>query len=158
MADWGWSAGAGDGRLVAPRQYGGPLRLPVFAVGLLLVLAGCSDDPAATSGNEGAAPTGGVPAWASPPVRPKCAEVFVPGKTIVFPPAEAAKGCADPDGGINVVGSFRCGDGRHLFQVDASSGAPRGWGFDGPGDVYHASAGEVASDPGYSAAYDKCNT
>ena len=82
--------------------------------------------------------------------------MFVPGKKIVFPPAEAAKGCSDPDGGIVIVGSSRCGDGRHLFQVDAYTGAKRGWGFDG--EAYHASPGEVASDAGYAAADKACHT
>lgn len=120
------------------------------AVVLLFALAGCGDDPQPPAGPA----VTGFP-MASQPPRPKCADVFTPGKKIVFPPDEAAKGCADPDGGINIVGSFRCGDGRHLFQADASTGAPRGYGFDG--DVYHATEGEVASDSGYKKAYAACN-
>lgn len=131
-------------------------RVSATAAALLFVLAGCGDDPV-SSGGEEAGPAGGtMPAVVSQPPRPKCADVFVPGKRIAFPPAEAAKGCADPDGGINIVGSFRCGDGRHLFQVDAATGAPRGWGFDG--EAYHATPGEVASDAGYAKAYDECHT
>jgi hypothetical protein len=90
----------------------------------------------------------------SQPARPKCADIFVPGKKIVFPPDEAAKGCADPDGGINILGSQRCADGKYLFTVKAATGAPAGWGLEG--QPYHAS-NDVASDKEFAKAYEACN-
>lgn len=80
-----------------------------------------------------------------------CADVFRPGQVI---DKDKAKACLNPDGGIEVVGSFRCADGRYLYQADARTGAPKGWGFSG--DVYHA-APDLATDPGYGAAYRACN-
>jgi hypothetical protein len=120
---------------------------------LLLVLASCSAEPEdGTSGDEVIGPAGGT-SLAAPP-RPKCAEVFVPGRKIVFPPDEAAKGCADPDGGLQIVGVRRCADGGHLFNVDAATGAPKGWGLDG--QPYHASS-NLDTDAEFGKAYDACN-
>jgi len=88
---------------------------------------------------------------ASVAALPKCDEVFAPGK--VIDDAKAAGGCLGPDGGMQAVGSFRCGDGRRLWQVDASTGAKAGWGFGGAKFVASA---DSASDPAYKRAYEDC--
>jgi hypothetical protein len=125
--------------------------LPVAA--LLIALTSCSsEDPGDTSGDEVNGPAGGTALAVG--ARPKCADVFVPGKTIVFPPAESAQGCVNPDGGLEIVGSRRCADGRYLFNVGAATGVPAGWGRDG--ELYHAVTGELGSDPDFSKAYDAC--
>jgi hypothetical protein len=51
------------------------------------------------------------------------------------------------------VGNFVCQDGRRLFQVDANTGAPAGWGFGG--SAYRETA-DAATDRAYAAAYRKC--
>ena len=61
----------------------------------------------------------------------------------------------DPNGGVQVPGSFTCSDGRELFQVDANTGAASGWGFSN--GKYTASK-EAATDPKYHAAYKKCTS
>lgn len=78
--------------------------------------------------------------------------MFQPGK--VIDKAKAGGGCTDPDGGVQQVGSFRCGDGTHLWQVDAATGAKAGYGNDGK--AYKAVTGEVAADAGYKKAYSAC--
>lgn len=83
---------------------------------------------------------------ASAAALPKCAEVFAPGNVIDQAKAEA--GCLDPSGNVQVVGSHRCQDGRHLWQVDAVTGAKAGYGFGG--EKY------IAGEKGYSKAYDSC--
>lgn len=115
----------------------------VPAAMLLLALAACGT-PDATTPAEASAPT--TPALA------KCADVFKPGQ--VIDQKKAAAGCLDPDGGAQSPGSFRCGDGRHLWQVDAATGAPAGWGFSG--SKYRASK-DAARDPAYTKAYASCN-
>jgi hypothetical protein len=132
------------------------MRRALPAAVLLFALAGCGDDPSDASGDGGTGPAGGtMPAFASQPPRPKCADVFVPGKVIRYSVEQASVGCLDPDGGVQIVGSQRCADGGRLYTVDASTGAARGWGRDG--EPYHAVGGEVASDPGFGKAYDACN-
>ncbi|MET7401616.1 hypothetical protein ABZS66_49870 [Dactylosporangium sp. NPDC005572] len=127
-----------------------PRTLP--AVALLFVLAGCGDDPAAPGGTGG---TGGGAAPAAGKSRPKCADVFQPGKKIVYPSAEGAQGCADAKGDVRVMTGFECRDGRFLFQIDASTGAKPGYGYrDG---TYQAIAGtDVTGDEGYQQAYEAC--
>ncbi|NUT31526.1 MAG: hypothetical protein HOV79_00475 [Hamadaea sp.] len=82
---------------------------------------------------------------------PKCADLFQPGK--IIDDLKGRNGCKDPDGSIVWTGWGRCDDGRHLFTVDASSGAPEGWGFGG--DVFHA--GKTPGDKGFSRDYKACN-
>lgn len=88
---------------------------------------------------------------ASVAALPKCGEVFKAGQRI--DQAKAAAGCLDARGGVQAPGSFQCGDGRTLWQVDASTGARAGWGYGG--DAYHESK-DAASDPKYKQAYEKC--
>lgn len=126
------------------------LALP--AVVLLFALAGCGgDDPQPSATGQGAP----VNAFSQPP-RPKCADVFVPGKVIQFNAEQAAVGCLDPDGGVQIVGNRRCADGGRLYSIDGgSTGAPRGWGRDG--EAYHAVKGELGADAAFRKAYDACN-
>ncbi len=111
---------------------------------MLAALAGCGTD-SQTEPPAAAAPTA--------PALPACADVFAPGETI--DQDQAAAGCLDPDGGTQFPGSLRCNDGRHLWSVDAATGAKVGWGFGG--GKYRASK-EVASDPAYAKAYETCNS
>lgn len=117
-----------------------------FALLAVVLLAACS------SNEEGTRPptADGV---ASTPALPKCAEVFKLGQKIDQDKAKG--GCLDPGGGVQLVGAHRCNDGRYLWQVDASTGAPAGWGFGN--DVFVASK-DAASDPAYSKAYEKCKS
>lgn len=90
---------------------------------------------------------------ASVAALPRCSEVFVPGEPIDDEAARA--GCRDASGDVQIVGSFDCADGRRLWQVDASTGAPAGWGFSG--EKYKASD-DPANDPEYAKAYASCNS
>lgn len=84
---------------------------------------------------------------------PKCAEVFRAGLKI--DQARVKDGCLDPDGGHHLPGSGRCGDGRYLWTVAASSGAKEGWGFSGGP---YTLTQDAASDPAYGRAYETCNS
>lgn len=110
-----------------------------------------------TSSNAGGgqSPTGQQTVAARPTLSlpPPCKDLFRPGQRIDY--EKAKNGCTDPDGGIHFLGNFRCADGRHLWSVDANTGAPKGWGFDG--DVFHTVTGDIAADPAYSRAYQTCN-
>lgn len=118
-----------------------------FAIALG-TLAGCSSpDPATAPG-----PVTVNQPVESAPVLPACAEVFVPGKPVEG--ALALAGCTNPAGTVQVIGGHDCQDGGKLWQVDASSGAPAGFGFEGK--KYVAVKGEVAADRGYKRAYDAC--
>lgn len=117
------------------------LRAPL-ALAAVLLAAACSS----TSGH---APPAAAP---TTPSLPACSAVFKPGQ--VIDKEKAAAGCTDPDGGVQAVGSFRCGDGTHLWQVDAATGATAGYGRDGK--AYKAVKGDVAADAGYKKAYSAC--
>ncbi|MFV2102805.1 hypothetical protein [Micromonospora sp. LOL_024] len=118
-----------------------PSRILALAAAGILALTSCADT------STGVTPT----ITYSPPALPACADVFQPGETI--DQEQAAAGCVDPDGGQQMVGAHRCDDGRHLWQVDASTGAKAGWGFGG--GKYRASK-DAANDPAYSKAYEDC--
>ena len=121
----------------------------LLSAAALLAVAGCSSpDPAPDSGAQ-AKPS----AASSAPQGPDCRTVFVVGQ--VIDAAKGKAGCTDPNGGVQVPGSFTCSDGRELFQVDANTGAPAGWGFSG--GKFTASK-EAATDPKYHAAYEKCTS
>lgn len=99
-------------------------------------------------------PAGAAPGTAASPSAaawPPCAEIFAPGR--VIEEEQALAPCRDPDGGLKAVGNFRCTDGRRLFQVDANTGAPAGWGF---GGTAFQETADAASDPAYAAAYREC--
>lgn len=84
---------------------------------------------------------------------PDCSAVFIPGRTV--DEATASAGCKDPTGQVRYVGAFTCQDGRKLYQVDADTGAPAGYGFSG--GKYKAVRGDVAADRGYGKATAACN-
>lgn len=129
------------------------MRRTLLVAVLLLASAGCSAE-SQTSGDEDIGPAGGTGLPVSAAL-PACSAVFVPGKVIDFDADAAAAGCLDPDGGIQVVGSQRCGDGGRLYTVKAATGAPAGWGRHG--GPFHAAKGDVAADPDFGKAYDACN-
>lgn len=125
------------------------MRLRLAAAVLLFALAACSGQ-GEESVDEVLGPAGGTAAPAQS-LPPKCADVFVVGKPITIADVEGT--CTDPDGGIVVSGSHRCADGRRLFAISATSGAPEGWGFSG--GVYTATR-DAAADPAYRRAYEQC--
>ncbi|GIE29973.1 hypothetical protein Ait01nite_030180 [Actinoplanes italicus] len=88
----------------------------------------------------------------SAPALPACSEVFIPGKTV--DEKKALAGCLSTRGQVVAVGFFECQDGGVLFQVDASTGAPGGYGFGGK--PYRVVTGEAAADKGYKKAYNTC--
>lgn len=91
---------------------------------------------------------------ASQAALPQCSAVFVPGKPIDY--QLASNGCNDKFGNLQLPGAFNCIDGKHLWQVDAKTGAEPGYGREG--EPYVAQVGaEVAADPGYKAAYNACH-
>jgi len=110
----------------------------------------------ACGGGAEVAPAGKTAAVASDTpaetVAPLCSDLFAIGQPIDF--AKAKNGCTDPDGTLNAPSYHRCNDGTHLWQIDAATGAPAGYGFDS--EPYQA-AKDAANDPGYGKAYDTCN-
>lgn len=75
---------------------------------------------------------------------------FTPGQPVRVP--VDGPQCVDPDGHPVILGAFRCVDGTHLWQVDATTGAVAGWGFDGRPYIAGSS-----QDPAYAAAYATCH-
>lgn len=116
-------------------------------------LAGCANSPAPT---DQAADTVKVleSAAAAQAALPACKDVFVPGKAVDEQVARA--GCKSPRDVVQFIGFFECQDGGILFQVDASSGAPNGYGFGGK--PYRVVKGESAADKGYKRAYQACHS
>lgn len=117
------------------------IRRAPIALAAVLLVAACSSTPDA--------PTQAAPTF---PTSPSCSELFQPGKPIDA--KKASTGCTDGSGGSQVVASFTCNDGTHLWQVDARTGAPAGYGQDGK--AYKAVRGEIAADAGYKKAYASC--
>lgn len=120
----------------------------------MLALTACGGSSPASPVSTPQATTAETSAAApSPSGPPQCADLFVEGQPIDF--AAAKGGCTDPDGGLHSASFFRCNDGTHLWQLDAKTGAPNGWGFDD--QPYVVVAGDTASDKDYAKAYAKCN-
>lgn len=123
-----------------------------FTAAALLMLAACGSSSSTSSETTASATASQTATTVS---APKCVGSFTDGK---IPADELVTGgstrCIDPDGTLRVSGATRCADGRHLASVDARSGAPEGWWL--TGEVFHATSGPVAADPGYSAAYKAC--
>ena len=119
------------------------LAFPVLLAAFLA--AGCSSPPPAAdsepAGHSGTATTSALR---------QCAAVFVLGQPIRV--QLDGPQCANPDGTAVFLGAFRCIDGRHLWQVDATTGAVAGYGFDG--GPYRRG---TSTDPGYAAAYTACH-
>lgn len=84
---------------------------------------------------------------------PACAEVFQPGKVIVW--ADPAAGCRDPDGNVQLGGYQDCADGRVLFSAEGTVGIPDGYGF--VGQKYHPlTRHPIGADPGFAKAHQAC--
>lgn len=94
--------------------------------------------------NKPAASASPSPAW------PRCSDVFQPGKKIRV----SGDTCTTASGGVYPMIPFDCADGGKLYQVDADSGAPAGWGR--AGGTYVAARGDVNSDPKAAEAMQKC--
>lgn len=112
------------------------------AAAMLLTLTGCGEDGDG-SNSPASAPTA--------PALLACSDLFKPGQKIEQ--AQAERGCLDRSGGIQVVGGFRCDDGRDLWVMDSSTGAPAGWGF---GDDEFVAVQDAASEAGFDKAYKSC--
>ncbi len=92
-----------------------------------------------------------IPAQAAPAVFvPRCADMFVPGQVLQLRDAR----CLGVHGEPHTIGWHPCTRGRRLATVDATTGAPQGYGFDG--GPYVAVSGVLAADKGFSAAMDSC--
>lgn len=125
----------------------------VMSAVALVALAGCSSSPAPA---DPAADTVKVleSAAAAQAALPLCSDVFVPGKPVDEKLALA--GCKSKRGVFQSVAFFECQDGGILFQIDASTGAPNGYGFGGK--PYQAVEGDSAADKGYKKAYHACQS
>lgn len=89
------------------------------------------------------------------PSAPKCADVFVVGKTLNLVGDSFA--CLNPDGRVEVLGGWRCNDGRHLWSAKQSTGAKDpGWGFAGE-PFQKAESNNIGADAGYGQAYERCH-
>ena len=119
----------------------------------IAALAGCSSPapaetaapaPEATVASQGAAASSGA-------VR-TCSDVFVPDKPVVG--FDDQTGCTNKEGTVQFIGAIECSDGTKLWPVDASTGAPAGFGREGT--PFRVVTGEVAADKNYKAAYEEC--
>jgi hypothetical protein len=117
-------------------------------------VAGCSNTQATEPAANQSAIAQLESAAAAQAALPGCAEVFVPGKPVDEQLARA--GCKSKRGVVQFVGFFECADGGILFQVDATTGAPNGYGFGGK--PYRVVKGESAADKGYKKAYEACQS
>jgi hypothetical protein len=115
----------------------------------LAALAGCSSPaPAETAAPKASAAT--VESQAA--ALPACSDVFVPDKVVAG--FDDQTGCTNKDGAVQFVGAMDCGDGTKLWSVDASTGAPTGYGRQG--QAFRAVKGEVAADKEYKKAFEAC--
>ena len=112
-----------------------------LAVCAVAVTAACTGDETGTPASTAA--TG--------PAQPRCVDVFRTGE--IIEPDAARDGCLDATGTVQQPTSVQCVDGRVLWSVDASTGAPGGWGFSG--EEYQASS-DAQVDKEYNKAYEKC--
>jgi hypothetical protein len=114
----------------------------------LAALAGCSSPAPA----EVAAPEASVATVESQSALPACSEVFVPGKPVTG--FDDQTGCTNKQGTVQIIGAVDCADGTKLWPVDATTGAPAGYGR--AGMAYRVVTGEVAADKEYKKAYEEC--
>ncbi len=94
-----------------------------------------------------------VPAVGLPAVGgnlPSCAAMFVPGQTVQL--GNAA--CTGSHGEVIAIPWHSCTRARRLATVDAATGAPAGFAFDG--GPFTAASGELAADPRFADALDDC--
>lgn len=118
------------------------MRVLAVAV-LVLPLAACT--PAGPPRKTG-------PTLPATPAVPKCSSLFHAGKILPKPPEPGGVTCVNQAGATFAVAGRWCRDGTFLWQVDARTGAPEGWGVSG--GMYHL--GKAADDPGYAKAYNNC--
>ncbi|WP_433793792.1 hypothetical protein [Actinoplanes sp. CA-252034] len=116
----------------------------------LAALAGCSSPAPAEEGAAPAKPEATAASQAA--ALPVCGEVFVPDKPVNG--FDEQTGCTGKDGTVQFIGAIECGDGTKLWPVDASTGAPTGYGREG--QAYRVVKGEVQADNGYKQAYEDC--
>lgn len=90
---------------------------------------------------------------ASQAALPLCADLFKPGTAIDGD--KVAAGCRTAHGDLMSVPSFRCVDGKRLWQVDADVVGTAGYGRDGEPFTVQA-APNAGTDPGYKVAYHAC--
>jgi hypothetical protein len=115
----------------------------------LAALAGCSSPaPAETAAPKAPAASAESPAAA----LPACSDVFVPDKVVAG--FDDQTGCTNKEGAVQFVGAMDCGDGTKLWSVDASTGAPTGYGRQG--QAYRTVKGEVATDKEYKKVFEAC--
>jgi hypothetical protein len=117
-----------------------------------VTVAGCSNTQSTEPAGQPVSPLESAAAAAS--ALPTCSEVFVPGHAV--DEKKALAGCLSKRGVVQGIGFFECNDGTVLFQVDASTGAPNGYGFGGK--KYVTVKGESAADKGYKKAYQACHS
>lgn len=92
----------------------------------------------------------GAPVAASTAGTPRCTDMFVPDKPVNLGDAR----CLGQFGEPRAIGWHACTRARRLATVDATTGAPAGFAFDG--QRYVAVEGELAADPRFAAAMDDC--
>lgn len=81
---------------------------------------------------------------------PRCVDMFVPGKVVQLGDAR----CLGPNGEVHTIGWHACTGARRLATVDATTGAPAGYAFDG--QPYVVAQGDLAADRRFAAALDDC--
>ena len=86
---------------------------------------------------------------------PECWEVFQAGQKVTAPAETGVIACEGRNGVLDAIPVIRCNDGTLLGSVESRTGAPKGWFL--AGRVFHATTQDVAADPGYAAAYQKCH-
>lgn len=84
---------------------------------------------------------------------PACTQLFASGK--VIEEKKVLDGCKAPGETIAIVPYIQCASGRKLFQLDATTGAPKGYGFGG--GKFRSVAGDIAADAGYAKAFAACS-
>jgi hypothetical protein len=114
----------------------------------LAALAGCSSPAPA----DDAAPKASAVTVESQAALPACSEVFVPEKPVTG--FDDQTGCTNKEGAVQFIAGIDCPDGTKLWPVDASTGAPAGFGR--AGQAYRLVKGEVAADKEYKQAYEEC--
>jgi hypothetical protein len=121
--------------------------MPLWTVFLLCLIALGAGIAAGERDARKNAPTSSEVRTTSP--AQQCSAVYVEGAVITQ--AQADAGCL-VGARLTVDAQINCTDGRRLIGRDRD---PSAWAF--IGNVVHVTAGEVASDPGYKAAYATCN-
>lgn len=133
-------------------------RIHSAALLVVLALAGCGGDepePGNSAAPETPQPSVSASSVAAGSAVPSCATVFADGQVPAIPDPQRADQaqCLNPEGTTVILSGTKCADGTYLYSVDASSGAPAGWYT--AGKAYNV-VKDLTTDPGYNAAYTKC--